>query len=389
MVMIMNFLIRILMFPFNITKSIFRLTLPIVCLLTSGLFLTSLTDVSLLEKLYRDLIAMPNYNYIPDIKELDSQGRKSEALELARYILQTPELPGQEEAKELANKLESELDSIWGKTKRVMSGFVFGEGNSIEEIGGSITADMIVYGDIRDLIKQGYYKVTGNDTDAVVAALAGVGLITEVVDLSDWAPSVFKAFRKVGALSDKFAKWLIIVCERSIKTKKLDDGLKMAFDYVRILSDTVGIGRAATMFKYVDNPSDLEAITKFAIQTPDTAYIMMKVGNKEALKAIKTFDNSPQAIMVMTIATQKGTKGIEWLNKGGSVGTLYLFRTRVAARVLKNLHLGRIQAFITEAAKNKFINLFFWGMTIITGTIGIGGVFVFLRDRHKKDINNN
>lgn len=341
--------------------------LPIGGFLLTAFLWAALTDVSLLEKLHRDIERMPNYNFIPEIQSLRAEGRHSEALELAKYILQNPDLPGQEEAEQLAQEIEHERNSLIEGAKEALKGFISGDGESIQALAGAVSADMIIYGDIRDLVKQGYYQLTKNEdkADPVIVALSGVGILTEVVDFADWTPSILKAFRKVGALSDDFVRWLLKACDNSIKARKLDFGLRIAFDRVKMLTNSVGMGRAATMFKHIDTPDDLSAIAKIAQQSPDTAYIMLKVGGDDALMAMKAFDSSDEALGVMSLATKKGVHGIEWLSKGGSVGATYLFRTRILARILRTLYLGRPQALVSALAKQyEIVKQIFWGILI-------------------------
>lgn len=169
--------------------------LGLLCILITVFLFSSLRAIPMERAMERFLARMSDYNYVPDIKELKAEGKLSEALEMARFVIRHPDMPGQEQAKQLEEELERELTSLWGRAKRATKGFVVGGGNSIEELGGGIASDMLVYGDIRDLVKQGYYRVTGKETDPVIVALAGLGLLTEFVDAADWAPAVLKAFR--------------------------------------------------------------------------------------------------------------------------------------------------------------------------------------------------
>jgi len=58
---------------------------------------------------------------------------------------------------------------------------------------------------------------------------AGGGGLTlcgaSAVDVADWAPAVLKAFRKIGALSRKFADFVITAAKKSVKGRKLDGTL--------------------------------------------------------------------------------------------------------------------------------------------------------------------
>ena len=320
------------------------------------LILISLLDVKAVsdwEKLYESL---PNYNYLPDIESLKDQGKLTEALELARYVSQTEDMPGREEAKQLASELENEITSVWGRAKRVTKGFVLGSGNSIEELSGGIASDIIVYGDIRDLVKQGYFKITGNETDSVVAALAGIGLLTELADIADWVPSILKAFRKIGALTREFSTFLFDVCKKSAKALKLDMALEVVLKNLKQLVDNLGMERSASMFKHIRTPADLSAIVKTSNKSRDAAYFTIKNGGDTGVDIIKHFDASDDGIGYMLKGAQKGPAGITWLKK----------KTRITARILKNIWLERPQKLITELAKRYLAaKAIFWMATVI------------------------
>ncbi|MDM8536020.1 hypothetical protein QUF70_04640 [Desulfobacterales bacterium HSG17] len=331
-------------------------------LLMAGFLFSSLLEVNFRSNLSDSLANIPNYNYTQDIRKLQKEGKLSEALEIARFVIKHEDMPGQLETRQLAEELEKEITSLWRSMQRATKGFITGSGNSIEELSGGIASDMIIYGDVRDLVKQGYYKITGKDTDTVVAALAGIGLMTEVVDIADWVPAVLKAFRKIGALSKQFADFVILACKKTVKTLKLDGVLKTALKNLEGLVDKMGLARTAAVFKHVDTPSDLSAIAKTAEKNVDAAYFTVKNGGVDILKQ---FDATDAGVNIMKKAAKKGPRGIAWLRKGGS-GYKYVIRTRITARLLKNLRLERPQKFVKKIAKEfPTIKILLWAITLV------------------------
>lgn len=352
----------------------------IIYLLIAFFLYVPLHEVTSERQIEQSLEALPNYNYVPDIKVLKEEGKLSEALEMARFVIRHPDMPGQAEAKALERELETELTSLWGRIKRAIEGFVTGSGNSIEEIVGGITSDMIVYGDVRDLVKQGYYKLTGNETDPVIVALAGIGLATEAFDFADWAPAVLKAFRKTGALSRKFADFVITTAKKSAKGRKLDGALKVAFGNLRQLTDKMGLARTASVFKHVDDPADLASIAAVAQKNADAAYFTVKNGGADGVAIIKRLGDTDIGVKSMAHAARKGPAGIQWLKQGGA-GHKYVVIVRVGARILKNLRMERPQQLITELAK-KYPGLrkALWAGTILAV---LGACFSFVESGRK------
>lgn len=296
-----------------------------------------------------DLI--PNHNYVPEIIKLKREGKTNEALEITRFVRKHPDIPGQDSAKELEIMLEEVLNSAWERTGRVGKGFVTGSGDSIEELSGAIASDMLIYGDIRDLVKQGYFKIMGEETDPLIVALSSLGLATEFADCIDWAPAVLKVFRKLKLLSNKFTEFLITAIKKSIKGLKLDDLLKTVLENLKLLIEKLDFARTAAVIKYVDTPSDIIAITAVAEKNADAAYFTIKNGGTNGVKLIKDLGTSEDGVSSLLKAAKKGPSGIEWLRKGGS-GQKSLGKIRKYARIFKNICLGRPQQLITALWRN-------------------------------------
>ncbi|ORJ60308.1 hypothetical protein [Geothermobacter hydrogeniphilus] len=325
----------------------------VLCLLligVSALFFNGLREAYLEEQAIAELELIPDHNYVPDIEKLVSERKLDEALAMARFVTSHPDMPGQQDAARLEKEIVAEKKSYWGKAKRAASGFVTGEGGAGEEVAGAIASDLVLWGDVRDLSKQAWYKASGQETDPVLAALAGIGLLTEVVDAADWAPAVLKAFRKVGALSRKFIDYLVTVCRKSIKARKLEKGLGGVFVHLKILGQKLGLSRTAAVFKHVDDPEDLAALARVAKKSPDAAYLTVRNGGKSGVEVAREIGSSDVAVESMEKAAQKGPKGLAWLRKGGK-GRKYVLKTRWTARLLKNLWLYRVQMLLKMLAK--------------------------------------
>ncbi|NMA41838.1 MAG: hypothetical protein GX946_00480 [Oligosphaeraceae bacterium] len=331
-------------------RSLKQAVLGFIFLFIAFFLHTSLYELNAERKIEKTLASLPNYNYIPEIRRLKQAGKLNEAIEMTRFVLQHPDMPGQSEAKELEQELEKEIKSVAGRVKRAVKGFVTGSGDSIEELAGGITSDMIIYGDIRDLVKQGYYKISGKETDPLIVALSGIGLATEAADAVDWAPAVLKGFRKVGALSDEFAAFVMKAAKKSVKGQKMDGALKAAFGNLKRLTDKLGLSRTSTIFKHIDDPADLATIAKVAQKNADAAYFTIKNGGADGLDIIKRLKNSDTAVAQLATAAKKGPAGIQWLKRGGS-GHKHVVRVRFGARLLKNYRLGRLQRLTAELAK--------------------------------------
>src|ERR687898_2345606 len=92
-------------------------------------------------------------------------------------------------------------------------GFIAGETGSLAGLAGAVTGDVIGYGDLRDLWREGQTLARGGEPDEIVVGLAAVGL---AITAGTWATlgstlparggvTVVKAARKAGRLSQPLA----------------------------------------------------------------------------------------------------------------------------------------------------------------------------------------
>ena len=274
---------------------------------------------------------LPDYDYIGEAESLKDQGKLEEALGLVRYV-QKEGLPGRERAAQLEVEIEEEQGDSMRRILKFFKGFVSGEGESIEEVMASILSDMTLYGDVRDLTKQAYYKLADKDPDPVVATLAVLGLATELFDVVDWAPAVMKVVRKAGALTDSFADWLLRVSKRSLEAGKLEPALDLALGDLKTLREKQGIQRTINLFRHVDGPEDLKAIARFTETAPDSVYLVVRNSGEEGLDLLRRLPEGPKSVEALKLAARKGPEGIK----------LLLRPVPKLSRVIKSLYLGRV-----------------------------------------------
>jgi hypothetical protein len=323
--------------------------------------LSSLTEGLAERRLSRTLLALPDHDFAGSILRMKNAGRVSEALDWARYMTNSPVLPNQAAASNLVVLLENEQISLWKQADLAAKGFVTGSGASVEEMGGAIASDMVVYGDCRDLLLQGYYRITDRETDSVVAALAGVGLLTELIDAVDWAPAALKAFRKTNVLSRRLGDWLIAVCRRSAQTRKLDPSLRQLFADLRRLHERLGLARTASVFRHADHAADVSFLAKHADVHPEEVYRLLATAGDDGLPLLRRYADAPHGFELIAQATRKGVPGLNALRKGGDLRHITRF-VRYGERALRTLRLKRPQQFLHAlATRSPIARQSMWG----------------------------
>jgi hypothetical protein len=360
-------------------KTLRSLMVAFICGSAALFLLTALTQGFAERRLTRALQALPDHDFTADILALQTQGHISEALDWARYVTNNPALPNQAAASNLVVQLEREQNSVWRQADRAAKGFITGAGASVEEMGGAIASDMVVYGDCRDLVIQGYYKLTGRETDAVVAALAGVGLLTELVDDVDWAPAVLKAFRKANALSQRFGEWLIAACRRSTQARAIDPALKQVFVDLKQLHERLGLAKTAAVFKHVDEAADVTALAKYADAHPCEVYRFMVTAGDDGLPLLRRVGDEPRGFERIALATCKGAPGIRALRKGGELWHITLF-VRYGERALRTFRLERPQRLLHALAmRSPCARNTMWGGVILLAFVALWQVLRVFR----------
>src|SRR6266404_1292270 len=99
--------------------------------------------------------------------------------------------------------------------KRFATGLVTGDADDVASLSGTVAGDLFVFGDIRDVVREGKHLAMGEDTDRLVLGLATAGLAVTVatyVSVGGVGPvraglTLVKDARKVGRLGEGLAEW--------------------------------------------------------------------------------------------------------------------------------------------------------------------------------------
>jgi len=297
--------------------------------------------------------ALSDYDYLQEICELETAGRLGEAEHLADWVLGGSSITNRDVVAAVRERINRNRTSLWSRAKRAVKGFVVGDGTSIEELGGAVVSDFLLWGDVRDLAKQGYNKVTGKETDPVVAALAAVGVVTSVASYwpadpaesaevtADASLSFLKALRKMGHLSNKFCGVIVDASKASVKAKSVSKGLKELVVGTKSLFEGVGAARATTIMKHIDDIDSLTAVSKMAKHAAEPTMIVVRMHGAEGVKMLGKLVDVENGAFVVEKAARKGAPGLKRLKK-------VLSEVKYGARAGKSLRHGNVQKFLKK-----------------------------------------
>jgi len=128
------------------------------------------------------------FDPIKEIRQLQSQNRRDEALDLVQFYEENKTIDPQK-LKELKADLEY---TVVDKLKSIAMGAITGRVWDTFSGIGAITSDFFVWGDIRDLGIQTYRYLKDEKTDSIVAVLSGIGIFLSVQPYLDVSVSFTK-----------------------------------------------------------------------------------------------------------------------------------------------------------------------------------------------------
>jgi hypothetical protein len=316
----------------------------------AGFFLLTAPPVPL--SLEQQLDRLADYDGTAEARKLLAARKYGEAKILCQDILEN-DLPGRRAARMIIHICNNQLYPVEKRLFRMAEAFATGHpGDSIEEAGSAMLSDMLMYGDIRDLILQGYYRFTGKETDPYIAAFAAAGLATEFFDAADWMPALFKALRRAGALSDKLASVIIVSVKNS---RNISGNGVLIFRQVGNVFKYSGFIRSKHIFKYLRHADDVAAAAKITEKSASSAHLLSRSAGSRTAEVFKKLSHGKHDKSLIRKLLTKGPGGV----------TLFL-------RFSKSVKKGNFEIFVQRVAA-LLKNIFGWAVWLIPPVlIGIG-----------------
>ncbi len=283
--------------------------------------------------------ALPPFDYLAAAEAQRAEGHYSEALLIVDAGLDT--LPGQSQIELLAEQtaIEAERDDVLRRVREVGSGALTGGGDSAEALAGAVAADLLVVGDVRDLVVQGARLLRGGDADEVIVALSGLGIATTLAPEVDIGIAVLKFARRVGALGNVFARNLVKLARRAVETRSTDEVTQVATD-VAYLTQSARPASALKIVKLIDDPETLHLAAGFAAE-PGGAFALW-LGRERSLAWLKTGGKDGERWLLH--AAGKGEAGIALLARKGPL----LLRAHPLLGLVKGFYKGNVPALLLK-----------------------------------------
>jgi hypothetical protein len=198
------------------------------------------------------------------------------------------------------------------------TGLVTGNTEDVASLSGTVAGDLFVFGDIRDVVREGKHLVMGEDTDRLILGLAAAGLAVTAatyVSLGAIAPAragltLVKDARKVGRLGERLTEWAgrsarevvdapmlqnavatgsvlrpaqtIGAIRAAFRTEKAGALFRAAKDVGRV-GEKAGIRAAQDTLRVAENPKDLARAARLAEASGGKTRAILKLLGRGAL----------------------------------------------------------------------------------------------------------
>jgi hypothetical protein len=186
---------------------------------------------------------------------------------------------------------------------RFVHGLVTGEGDDGASLSGTLAGDLFVFGDIRDVVREGKRIAMGEDADRLVLGLASVGIAVTAatyVSVAGAAPlraglTLVKDARKVGRLGAGLTEWT----GRAVRSTVDAPALARAVENASLTRPAQSAGALKAAFK-AEKAGGLVRLAK------DTGRISEKIGTKGTLDVLRIADGPQDVARAARLAESKG-----------------------------------------------------------------------------------
>lgn len=259
------------------------LQLPLLLILSSTLFWSGSFIVEKIDPAY-----LLSENPLQLAVDMIQQNRLEEARLLAQFSRQYLPVDPQYSPTAIGMDVENKLNSSSYLIERFIEGAVTGEPIDTPGLLGVVALDMMVIGDLRDLLIQGYKEFDTGQGDEVIMGLSAAGLFLTLAPELSWGPSMFKTFWKGRRFSEPFQRQIKAALIQARKTNDYSSLRRIMSDFT-VVFDSLGSGPAMAVFKRVNSIEELTLLAKKAKVAPVETYTLTKI---DGIKGLENVSNT-------------------------------------------------------------------------------------------------
>ena len=197
----------------------------------------------------------------------------------------------------------SEQNSSSHFAKRFATGLVTGTADDVASLSGTVAGDLFVFGDIRDVVREGKHLAMGEDTDRLVLGLAAAGLAVTAatyVSVGGVAPvraglTLVKDARKVGRLGEGLTEWAGRSARDMIDAPMLENAVASG--------SVMRPGQTMTAIKAAFRAEKAGGLMRLA---KDVGRVAEKAGTRGALDTLRVAEGPKDVARAARLAESRG-----------------------------------------------------------------------------------
>ena len=187
--------------------------------------------------------------------------------------------------------------------KRFATGLVTGNADDAASLSGTVAGDLFVFGDIRDVVREGKHLAMGEDTDRLVLGLAAAGLAVTAatyVSVGGVAPvraglTLVKDARKVGRLGERLTVWAGRSARDMVDAPMLQNAVASG--------SVMRPGQTMTAIRAAFHAEKAGALVRLA---KDVGRVAEKAGARGALDTLRIAEGPKDVARAARLAESKG-----------------------------------------------------------------------------------
>src|SRR6478735_8543830 len=197
----------------------------------------------------------------------------------------------------------AEQNSTSQFAKRFATGLVTGNADDVASLSGTIAGDLFVFGDIRDVVREGKHLAMGEDADRLILGLAAAGLAVTAatyVSVGGVAPlraglTLVKDARKVGRLGEGLTRWAGRSARDIVDARMLENAVQRA--------SVLRPGQTVNAIKSAFHPGQAAGLVRLG---KDVGRVGEKAGVRGALDTLAISQGPKDVARAARLAQSKG-----------------------------------------------------------------------------------
>ncbi len=197
----------------------------------------------------------------------------------------------------------AEQNSTSHFAKRFATGLVTGNADDVASLSGTVAGDLFVFGDIRDVVREGKHLAMGEDTDRLILGLATAGLAVTAatyVSVGGVAPlraglTLVKDARKVGRLGEGLTQWAGRSARQIVDAPMLQNAVASG--------SVLRPGQTVSAIKAAFRAEKAGALVRLA---KDVGRVSEKAGMRSALDTLRIAEGPKDVARAARLAESRG-----------------------------------------------------------------------------------